>query len=313
MSAYRREKPTMASSLALWRFRRDRGMLSDHYWAATLSGEYLLYSVKDNREDESTEQVLTLVGSRFERRVAHDISGFRSQMKATERWHRLTTVLLMASAFERFVVGSATAAIASDPALNVGFPKHVDGLTVKKYGLNLTLPSTERLVTGEWSGRIAAYNDLFGEVPSALAKAEGALEKLRKMRNDVAHDFGLSSDKVSRAQGLLLGARSDRFLVDRVVTISHERVQKYLALLGDVSQHIDQHLVGDFIGGYETAALYLDWTKDMRRLEGQLGLDATVRRLEKAPRFRKVLNKLLDTTVASTNYAASLIGYVDAL
>jgi hypothetical protein len=190
MNTYMRDKPTLITSLALLRYRADSGELSHFYWTGAAQSDYFAYVTKGHAREAKPIETLGIADPRFERRLGHNFSELRRRMDVEARWRRLLTLMLVSSAFERFVVSASSAALESDPLRAPGFPKRVDGLLLKKYGLDADLASHVGLVKGEWSKRLAEYRRLFGRVPEGLREVEGDLEKLRKTRNAIAHEFG---------------------------------------------------------------------------------------------------------------------------
>jgi hypothetical protein len=183
------------------------------------------------------------------------------------------------SALERFMLAITIAAVESDPLRTPGFPKLLDGLTLKKRAIDLPRPDLTPVAKGTWPGRIAALERLFGTVPTKLSSSVSELEAIRKMRNSLAHEFG--SEELDGAMppsvSLILGARVDRLSVPRR-GLSQNRLRKWLKLLDEVSKTLDVQLTGQHIGEYEIPAIYFDWRKSPANYEAALGITLTGRR-----------------------------------
>lgn len=267
MTRFSREMPTLGTSLALWRFRMDSGELSHFYWTGAAQSDFFAYATKQHPDSADPIATLKIQDRRYERRLGHDFAELRRRTSVEERWRRLLTVMLMSSAFERFLLSVAGAAVDSDPVRLPGFPKRVEGLMLKKYGLAVDQPGLSGLVMNDWSKRISEYRRLFSGVPQELIDAEGELEKLRKLRNVIAHEFASETDKTQPQLHLALGARRVSALESNKSVVSEERLIKWFRLLGVVSSAVDRHLVTEFVGGYETAALYLEWSENPDKFE----------------------------------------------
>ena len=256
---------------------------------------------------------MSIVDPKYQQRLGHSVAELKRRVKTENRWRRLSILMLASSAFERFMLGTATAAIDSDPTLSPGFPKRVDGLLLKSHGLTVNRPDLQPLVRGAWSKRLASYSELFGEPPRVLRNAEGALEKARVLRNRIAHEFAFNDAGIEEGLSLVLGARRTEVLDPGKAGLSHQALIKLLTIWGEVSDAVDQHLTSDFIGGYETGALYLDWKKTPDAFELSAGITvAYYNKSSPERRFGNFLSQLLDKPLGN-EYTRSLMQFVDAL
>jgi len=300
--------------LALWRFRRDRGELSDFYWTGQAAADFFSYTIKKLPKTADPMVALSVGDPKFERRLAHSVEALQQNVKLENRWRRLCTLMFASSAFERFVLGLTTAAIDSDPTLTPGFPKHIDGLFMKKHGLRIERPDVSRLVAGPWPSRIARYRSLFKSVPPQLNGAVGELEKLRNSRNGVAHRFAVDESGLTSPLQLVLGARRMQALTSARMAVGHKTLIRWLGILGEVSEAIDSHLNKDFIGGYETAAIYLGWSHRPDAFETAAHI--TIQPHDKSTqerRFNSLLGQLLNGPRVGPAYSKSVIDYVHRL
>jgi hypothetical protein len=215
----------------------------------------------------------------------------------------------MSSAFERYLSAVAASAIASDPALTPGFPKKIDGLILTKYDLNAGERPIEPLTKDEWPSRLSAFSQYFGSVPSELRSNEGELEIIRKTRNSVAHAFGLDSSALPANAALLLGARRPSPVTE--ISISDKRLTKWLAIIDRSATAIDEYLLPNFIGGYELAAIYIEWNRDIAAFRRAIGIRRD-NRGTKAKQLSRVMGTLLSHPV-QWETAQEIMEFVDSL
>lgn len=173
--------------------------------------------------------------------------------KNFSNWTRLGALVGLTGYFEVYLRTVSALALESDPGVEYGRSGAVDGAVFLKYGGNWDKSkSVESIVHGEWSGRISAYNRLFGQVPAELSGAVGQLEKIRKMRNGVAHKFGRD-----------IGAYTQRCCPspDPLARLSERRMKDWMGLLDDVVEAVDLHLTSRHIGDYELLWYFHDWKR----------------------------------------------------
>jgi hypothetical protein len=309
---YNREKGLYNSSLALLRFRSDQGEVNQFYWTGSAANELLGFTLKSHPGNLDPMTALS-APTKFERHLGHEISELQQRVKGEARWRRLLTVVLLASAFERYMVAVATAASSSDPTLEAGFPKKVDGALLLKYNLRLERPKLEGLVKGTWSTRLAAYRKLFGYVPKDLAALESSLERLRQLRNGIAHDFGLAPSGLYSQLDVVLGARRDVALDKRKLRASDKAVIAWLQDVGAAATAIDRQLTQEFIGGFELIELFLAWKRNPDGFERTAGIQmAGHKKSTELTRFTTAIGTLTSSPV-SLKYVASLRSFIDTL
>lgn len=279
---------------------------------AVLSSDYLSYSLRSVPGTADPITTLGITDNKFDFRLGHDVDELRERSRTDARWRRLSMLVLLSSAFEKYLVGAASAALDSDPTRSPGFPKRIDGLLLKKYSITFEQPSLQGLVHGEWSSRLALYRRLFGDLPPVLEAAESDLDSLRRIRNRVAHHFGINEHSLSPQGELALGGRRRQVLLPFEASVSHERLVQWMKLLGDVSVAIDRHLTTDFIGGYETAAIYVEWKRNPEKFERSVGITLTGHNKSWERRFGKMLSELIDKPLGY-KYPQTLAAYVDRL
>jgi hypothetical protein len=153
------------------------------------------------------------------------------------------------------------------------------------------------------------FGQYFGNVPTELKSNEGELEIMRKTRNNVAHAFGLDSSSMPVHAALLLGARRSSFTTQ--VSVSDKRIARWLAMIDRSATAIDEYLLPNFIGGYELAAIYIDWNRDIAAFHRAAGIKRDSRGT-KAKQLSRVLGTLLQHPV-QWETAQEIMEFVDNL
>lgn len=310
---YDRARSKLPRSMAGQRFRVDSKSVNDYFWASHLAAGGLAYELKQHSGAEEPIQALGVPAAVYERRLGHSVESVREMAKVHSRWRRLLTLVLLSAALERYVISAAKIAIASDPAVIPGFPKRLDGLYTAKHAVKTHVPDVSSLMKGPWSARTKAYRSLFGQVPAGLSRAEGELEHLRRTRNQIAHSLGLPSREANAGESLLavtLGAKRPEALAE--LRISDSRLQTLMKVVGGVVDAVDAHLMSDHIGGYEVAALYLEWLKGPERFEERAAITLAGASREHSLRFGKAIGQLTGHQFGRP-YLRSMKRYVDAL
>lgn len=293
MTKFERSKPAMNSSLALWRFRLDQKEINEYYWTGRLASVNLKYLLSKLADNDDPVVGLNAPTDPFGTKIGSSALELKGMERTGSRWRRLTVVMLIASALERYTVGVAEVAFRSDPTLAAGFPKKLDGLLLEEYGLNVNSRSTTGLIKGSWPSRIAAYEDAFGKAPDILTDSISTLEKMRKYRNTIAHEFGLDGDTNSSTVNLALGARRPNTMADSNLMIGDTSIMSFLASANSAARAIDEHLIREFIGDYELASLFIAWKKDPSKFESEVKVNLVEHNKSHEVRFRKMISELL--------------------
>jgi hypothetical protein len=310
VATFDRAVPFLGYSLARWRHRKDQQELNENYWVSVLQADVLQQLLPSS--PISTQQFISSIGipTQTTDRVGQDTNALGVESTSSRRWARLTGLFLATAALERFLAAAATAAEESDPLLSPGFPKRVEGAMLKKYQASLSLGDMRPLIEGEWSSRIAAFRKRFGTVPQVLADNEGELEKIRRLRNAVAHDFAFDQPAQITTTALLIGGvRRDR-LPRR--SLSHLKYLEWLALMNAVSRAVDAQLCRDYIGAYELIAARLDWQAAPDQYERSLGVKVQGHRRDLNERFRHVIGQSLDVNLP-VSYERSVAVFIRRL
>ena len=280
MPAFDRSSPWAGSSLALVAFRKQFTEINDQYWGWLPTEILASRFLSSTCRSANLESAIGVSGSNWHR-VGHDVESFATKFKLSRRWARLNTLMLVSSSIEMYFRNITRVAQLSDPTLTPGFPKSLEGLTLLKRGARIMIDSTP-FFKGDWSQRLAAYQRTFGSTPTIVPQAIGDLEQMRKLRNRIAHEFGLQVDR--GPYGYLSGASA--------VRLSQERLQKWLGIADQVVKAIDSHLVIDFVGDFETLELYHLWKQDKSSLLREAGIHLPSRVLGDNSGFIKYLARV---------------------
>lgn len=254
MPDFDRSVPWTGTSLAFLTFRRQFTEINDQYWGSLPTEVLARGFLETNNPSTSLEAALGVSGGNWHR-VGHEVESFATKFKLSRKWARLSSLVLITSCLEMFFSNITRAAQVSDPTRSPGFPKHIEGLTLLKHGARIQIES-KKFTRGEWSGRISAYEDHFGVPPAVLSKSTGDLDRMQRLRNRIAHQFGIESNEQPYAY--LSGATEAR--------ISQVNLQQSLRTAHEVARAVDTHLTADYIGDFETLELYHLWKQDTPRL-----------------------------------------------
>jgi hypothetical protein len=308
-----RARPSMGCSLARWRHRKDHTELNNQLWAAVFQKDFLLQKTKTLADDDGPPASALNIRTSSYRNVGHNMAALRHRVNETNSWERLFTLLMAVSALERYMLAITTAAVESDPLRTPGFPKLLDGLTLKKKGIEISRPDLTPIIKGSWPSRIAALERLFGSVPDKLKDSQSELETIRRMRNSIAHDFGSEDNNgiMPPSVSLIVGARADRLAVPRR-GLSQDRLVRWLGLLTDISIELDAQLTTQHVGDYEIPAIYFDWKKSPDAYEKSLNVTLTGIKKSHDQRFSNFISQALDWGFGST-YVRGMEKYIAGL
>lgn len=227
------------------------------------------------------------------RRLDPTLEGWQRNFSEFQNWVRLSSLLSALSYLESYISTVATLALRSDPLLRFHQSKTVDGVTWLKQSVpddvaGQVLP----LVKGEWPKRLGAYRMLFGQVPPAVASLVSDLDKMRQIRNGVAHSFGRDHD----------------YFVDPLVPsgsatrLSEKRLQVWLSVIETCAESIDEHLFNSHLGEFELIWRYHRWRAEPRHFRDR-GYDPHVA-------FSRAINRDYGST-PGRGFCRQLISYYE--
>ena len=217
-----------------------------------------------------------------------------------ENWTILNAAVALSSYFETYLSSTVMLSIESDPGVLLGASKSVDGAKLMKYGQFKKTEFgkvVEGCTKGDWSARISNLEKLFGTMPLSMTDKIAELERLRKLRNNVAHAFGRDIDK-SRLYNV-----SQTVPVER---LSFEKFSKWQHIIEVIVKDIDAILVQNHIGSFQPLMVYHQIYTDS---------DKAVDNKSKGERIKKMKKQLgrdIDRKYGKT-YCRTLVNYYESL
>jgi hypothetical protein len=250
--SFERWKSKDEYSYAFRLFTKYHTYMNSLYWAHVPASNHTQTTYRNAKSivpEPTTHQLYNLSGvNAF--RVTKSIDAYSNHLKDFDNWTRLNTLVAVLSYFETYLSSVVSLAIESDLGLIYSIPKKIDGIMVLKHSTNTDysfFDKSELITKGTWNQRISNYQKLFGSAPAILTTSIPELEKMRKIRNNVAHAFGRDIDK-TRARDTL-----ELLPIER---LSEIRLQKYMEIIRKISKAIDKQLLTNHIGEFELIHFY---------------------------------------------------------
>ncbi len=275
------------------------------YWAYTPAVTTIEKLSKDFSEKDGVTPIdFFYIDTADERRLAPTFQEWKSDYREFQNYTRVSLIISLCSCLEVYLRGILSLALESKPGVVFGDKDAFDGARLLKYKnetmkYNNTTYSfykyIEKIVVGEWTNRCNAYKEIFSDIPETIINNLGELEKLRNLRNNMAHYFG--RDKKVYENPIL-------FDKEPIIRISHKSILKYFKLIKDVVDSIDNHLYKDYVGSYDILKCYMLHYKDIENKKMKVG--------EKA----KWLQKLVGhggLKIVGTEYYKNLMKYFESL
>lgn len=222
------------------------------YWAHVPSSGFAQGTFRraiKNEPSLTTQKAFSLIGANAFR-VNSDLNGFSRDLNEFDNWTRLNTLVAVLSYFETYLSSVVSLAIESDLGLLYSIPKKIDGVMVLKHGGQEDYSffnKSEEVTKGEWSQRSSNFKKIFKSVPSIITDNVSSLERMRKLRNNVAHAFGrdIGETRARETMDILPMAR-----------LAEKTLQKYMELILNIAKAVDQQLFPTHIGEFELIHFY---------------------------------------------------------
>ena len=248
--AFQRWHSWYRTSRAFTRFKDHHTEINRHYWSLVPVGSYGKYLQRHSAGGTTTAALFHASGPHAHR-LEPLADEWSKDFKEFENWTRLSALLSALSYLEAYISTIITLALRSDPLLRFGQSRAIDGAAwIKRSVTDDVSELVAGCVKGEWSKRLASYRKLFGSVPAQLTALQGILDRMRNIRNSVAHSFG----------------RDHTLFEDplRIADDSAERLPEptLLAWLGSIEQaaiEIDEHLLPAHLGDFELLWHFHRW------------------------------------------------------
>lgn len=235
-------------------FSKHHEYMNSLYWASVPASSFVIGTHKRELQinaKKTTHEILKISDKNIDSiRVTKSSEDYVKHLKEFDNWTRLNVLVSISAYFETYLSSVVSLAIESDLGLIYSIPKKIDGISILKHKNDNEysfFDKSESITKGTWAQRISAYKKLFANVPQALIDFESDLEKMRNIRNNVAHAFGRGIEE-SRA-------RNNRN-IQSIERISIERLKKYMCIIRKVAKEIDKQLLSNHIGEYELIYFY---------------------------------------------------------
>lgn len=233
-------------------FKKHHTELNNLYWSSAAAAGHTINAVSGSPPTSPIASVLT-VPTANARRVNYSVNTWQAQFKEFENWTRLNALMALKGYLETYLHAVASLALTSDPGLLISSPRTVDGIALVKIdALPDLTPYIKSLTKGTWQSRMQSYMQVFGHVPTELRNNVTELQAMQNLRNGVGHSFGrMISDYRSPLLFKPLPAQR----------LSEARLQKWLGIVDDVVNGIEEHLRSAHIGSIEVLMHYHLWDK----------------------------------------------------
>ena len=254
-----RWKSRMKVSLPYSVYAAYTGELRQMYRTMISSREYVYTSLnidKGAKWEDSPNKFFTFKGEIKKTNAFFvNLKDWSGAYNRLENWTNLNTLVALSASFETYLFMIITLALESDIGVKYGMTKEIDGIKAVKVGAKLEFTSEVVSCTkGEWSSRISNMRSLFHKVPDVLEQNVSTLDKIRKIRNNVAHSFGRDIEKAHEVH-IMQKIDSEK--------LSRSRLLKYWDIIDDCVREIDKVMLEDHIGEYQILCFYHDVEKEL--------------------------------------------------
>lgn len=169
-----------------------------------------------------------------------------------DNWTRLNTIMATCSYFETFLSSIIIESIESDPGILFGVPHAIDGIKLLKSNRPLKENEFVQKITdctkGDWNSRISGIKRLYPGIPKKCFDNHlSGLERIRKLRNDVAHAFGRDIEASRNYKAITIAPMH---------SISSEKCTKYRTIMTDIAKNFNDYLMNNHIGNFEPLQYY---------------------------------------------------------
>lgn len=179
-----------------------------------------------------------------------DLKEWSNSFNDLENWMNLNTLVAISSNLEIYLSSIIPLAIESDVGILYGTPHRIDGIEIVKYGNRDKFDFTDKVISctkGNWQSRTNSYKSIFGTLPSVLEKNISELDKIRNIRNDVAHAFGRDIEESRRRMEVTTLP---------ILKLSDKRLNEIFILTKEIAKVVDEHLLNAHIGEYQMLLYY---------------------------------------------------------
>ncbi len=250
-TVFNRWKPRAGSSWALRVFKKHTIELLKMHTAFNNSYKYTYENLgKSGAEWNDSVGKHFYFDNPFEYDKFSDLKDWSNSFNELDNWMNLNALVAISSNLETYIATIVPFALESDIGVLYGIGQHIDGVTIVKHGnkTNLDFDNTIKNCTmGSWQSRINNYEKTFGYIPQYLKDNLSDLDKIRNIRNNVAHAFGRDIES-ARQNGNLTPQPIEK--------LSREKFLKFQKVTWKTALEIDKHLYIKHIGEYQALIFY---------------------------------------------------------
>ena len=212
---------------------------------------------KASWEDKASLHLEDAIHPKHQFEIFNDLKDWSVHYELFFKWANYMHVLSLAAVAESYFAKVIKLALDSDIGIVVGCTRTIDGIALKKYDKNYTY-NYEKVISeftkGTWFQRKNAFQQYFNWIPSNLLDETkiGILEKIRGLRNDVAHTQGRKLSKIHEYNDLNLAT---------LEKISATTLKNFEYVVFGLCQEVDQYLLQNHIGNYHVLLKFHDLKK----------------------------------------------------
>ena len=188
------------------------------------------------------------------------LKGWSDIYDEASNWIRLNCVMAISSNLETYLSSVISLAIESNPGILLKASREIDGVKIlKSGGLDSAIYESKVIscVKGTWSSRLAAFEHLFGCAPNSYKNGVRALERMRTLRNNLAHAFGRD---IENARNFSVNTKQP------INSIRQETLIKYLELGYNMAKDVDSFLLDNYIGEFQAILVYHQNAEELSKL-----------------------------------------------
>jgi hypothetical protein len=290
---------TRSRSTWAWRvFKKHNLEFQRMYTSFDNSRKYTYSNLGKNsakKEDPVTEHFS--FGRSWEAEKFTDLTDWMGAFNDLENWMNLNALVAVLSNLETYISTVVPLALESDAGVVFGLSHRVDGIEVLKHGKKKPFDFSDVVTSctkGTWDSRVSAYERAFIKAPKYLKNHISELDKMRNLRNNVAHAFGRDIE-ASRQRGKITTLPIER--------LSRERLIKYQEIVWKTAKSIDAHLQNFHIGEYQSLLFYHSLYPE---------LDHSVHQSMRARELRKKIGQFGDVSPGSL-FCKGLVAYYESI
>lgn len=244
--------PLYKTSLAFSRFINDHTQNNEFYWHVVLTRMLACkYSAGINPDDVIAKSPIIVHKESF--RFPHQFKDWKKRISDKENWIRLNALLASTSYLEQYIYEITLLAISNDPGVLLGKSRTVNGVHFLKNNYKINgLNTVDNFTKGTWPSRYKQLKKYFVFFSEIDEQKINALEKIRIIRNKIAHRFG--RDFVTDMAHFTRQSEVS-------VRLSENKLKEYLGIIKDTAEIIDLNLYKNHVVNFEIILYWHNWDK----------------------------------------------------